>query len=259
MRFRPALASMVLAGALAVAPLQEGHAEGLKVLSAGAVKSALVDMIGQYAQTGGSVVGAIAQDYMPVGPLMKQLADGAKPDVVVLSEETMVDAVAKGFVQRDSVRTIGRVGIGVAVRQGAPQPDISTPDALKAALLAAKSIVYIDPTRGTSGRHFASVIERLGIAEQLKPKTTLGSGGYIVEPVGRGEIELGIHQITEILPVPGVTLVGPLPEAVQKITVYVAGIGAGAPNSAGAKALIEAVTGETARPVLAAKGFMAPK
>jgi molybdate transport system substrate-binding protein len=234
------------------------RAETVAVLSAGAVQSAMVDLIAAHSAAQGSGY-TVTQEYMPVGPLMKKLTDGAKPDVIILSEEAMVGAVEKGFVDKDSVRVIGRVGIGVAIKTGATAPDIATPEALKATLLAAKSIVYIDPTRGTSGKHFAGVIEAFGITDALKAKTTLGSGGYVVEPVGRGEVELGIHQITEILPVKGVTLLGPLPARVQKITVYVAGIARTATNPSGAKSLITHATGEQAQRVLATKGFMVGK
>ena len=96
-------------------------------------------------------------------------------------------------------------------------PDISTPDALRQTLLNAKSITYMDPTKGTSGKHFASVLDQLGIADQMRAKTTLGDVGFVVEPVARGDLELGIQQITEILPVKGAKLVGPLPDALQKV------------------------------------------
>src|SRR5205807_6774776 len=110
----------------------------------------------------------------------------------------------------------------VAVNENAPLPDISTPEAFKRSLLAARSVVYIDPKTGTSGKHVAEILQRLGIADEVNRKATLGQGGYITEPVGRGETAPGIHQISEILPVKGVRLVGPLPAELQKYTVYVA-------------------------------------
>ena len=120
---------------------------------------------------------------------------------------------------------IARAGVGVGVREGAPKPDISTPDAFKQAILGAKSIVYVDPAQGaTSGIHFAGVLQRLGIADAVKSKTILWPGGYAAEAVQKGQADLVVHQISEILPVKGVTLVGPLPGDLQKITIYAAGL-----------------------------------
>jgi molybdate transport system substrate-binding protein len=158
-------------------------------------------------------------------------------------------------VQRGA-KPIARVGIGVAVNEKAPSPDISTVEAFRRTLLAAKSVVYIDPKVGTSGKHVAEVLARLGIADEVNAKAKLGQGGYIVEPVGRGEIELGIHQISEILPVKGVKLVGPLPAELQKYTTYVA-----APVKATALTaeFIAYLTGPEARARLAAAGYSAPE
>src|SRR5438445_10029828 len=110
----------------------------------------------------------------------------------------------QGAVTPGTRTDIARTGMGVGVREGAPKPDISTPEAFKQTLLAAKSIVYVDPAQGaTSGIHFASVLQRLGIAEAVKAKTKLVPGGYPAELVAKGEAELVAHQISEILPVKG--------------------------------------------------------
>lgn len=140
--------------------------------------------------------------------------------MLVLSTDVVKDVESKGWGLTGSATPLGSVGVGVAVKQGMPLPDISTPDALRKTLLAAKSVTYMDPQKGTSGKHFAAVIDELGIADQMKSKTTLGDVGYVLEPVARGEIEVGIQQITEILPVKGAVLVGPLPASLQKITTY---------------------------------------
>jgi molybdate transport system substrate-binding protein len=116
---------------------------------------------------------------------------------------------------------IARTAIGVAVREGAPKPDISTVDAFKRALLEAKSIVYNDPAIGaTSGIHFASVLQRLGIADAVKSKSVLWQGGYAAEAILKGQAELCVHQISELLPVKGVVMVGPLPAELNKVTTY---------------------------------------
>ena len=115
--------------------------------------------------------------------------------------------------------------------------------------------MYIDPARGTSGKHFAGVLQQLGIAEQVNAKATLGSGGYVVAPVGKGEIELGVHQITEILPVPGVKLVGPLPPSLQKWTTYTAVAMPGAKSPDAARALVAFLTSADASAIFAPRAF----
>jgi molybdate transport system substrate-binding protein len=144
------------------------------------------------------------------------------------------------------------------VHERAVAPDISTPEALKQTLLAAKSITYIDPAKGTSGKHFAEVLQRLGISEAVKAKTRLADAGYVVEPVARGEIELGIQQITEILPVQGVKLVGPLPEPLQKITVYSAALTPHARDADAVRGFLAYLRGAEARGIFTAKGFSTP-
>jgi len=113
----------------------------------------------------------------------------------------------------------------------------------------------VDPEKGTSGKHFAQVLQRLGIAEEMRGRTTLGDSGYVVEPVARGDIEIGIQQITEILPVAGARLVGPLPEPLQKITVYTAALGAQAHEVAAAQAFLAYLCGGPAKAVFSSKGF----
>jgi molybdate transport system substrate-binding protein len=231
------------------APASPGE---LTILSGGAAKSGLTPVIQQYEAKAGAKVKA---EFQPMGKLTRMLADGAKPDIVVATSDVLPDIAAKGHVLPDTAVELGRVGVGVAVKDGAPLPDISTPEALKAALLAARSIIMINPATGTSGKHLAQVFADLGIADALKPKTTYLDGGYVVEPVGRGEIELGLHQITEILPVAGVRLVGPLPPSLQKVTVYVAAVGKDAPNKEAAQRFLEQLKSPDARAVIAAKGY----
>ena len=101
--------------------------------------------------------------------------------------------------------------VGVGVREGAPLPDLSSAEAFKKTLLAAKSLIYMDPGIGTSGKHVAEVLQRLGISKEVNSKARLGTGGQVAEAVARGEVELAIHQISEILPVEGVRFAGPLP------------------------------------------------
>ena len=225
------------------------NAQELRVLSGGAAKSLLEPLAASFPG------GKVDVRYQPMGPLAESLAQGAQVDLVVVTEETLPRLERQNLVKRGA-KPIARVGIGVAVNEKAPMPDISTVDAFRRTLLAAKSVVYIDPKIGTSGKHVAEVLERLGIASEVNAKARLGQGGYIVEPVGRGEIELGLHQISEILPVKGVKLAGPLPPQLQKYTTYVA-----APVAESRQVLdfIDHLTGPQARARLAQAGYTAPE
>jgi molybdate transport system substrate-binding protein len=217
----------------------------LRVLSGGAAKS-LVDPLAASFKGG-----VVKVDYQPMGRLVKSLEEGAEVDMVIVTEETLPGLERQRRVERGA-KPIARVGIGVAVNASAPAPDISTVENFKQALLAAKSIVYIDPKVGTSGKHVAEVLARLGISDEINRKSRLGQGGYIVEPVGRGEIELGIHQISEILPVKGVKLVGELPKELQKYTTYVA---VPVKQSRTVLDFIDHLTGPQARERLAQAGY----
>ena len=231
-------------GLLAAAPLAQ--AAEVHVFSAGAVKSIVSELVPVYEkETGNKVV----IEYGPMGFVRQKLA--AEPaDVVIMSDTVLEDSIAKGGVAPGSRTDIGRTGMGVAVREGAPKPDISTVEAFKRALLEAKSIVYVDPATGaTSGTHFAGVLEKLGIAEAVKPKAKLVPGGYPAELVANGEVEMVVHQISEIVPVKGVTLVGPLPKELQKITIYSAGVAAKSPHADVARGFAAFL----ARPTLRAK------
>jgi molybdate transport system substrate-binding protein len=156
-------------------------------------------------------------------------------------------------------RPLARVGIGVAVHEKAPLPDISTPEAMKKTLLAAKSVVHINPATGTSGRYVVEMFKKLDILEQMQAKTTLVDSGYAVAPVGRGEVELGIHQISEILPVKGVRLAGPLPAEFQRYTVYVGAPVPGGRHPEVVADFLKFLTGKEAQSRLAPAGYSAPQ
>jgi molybdate transport system substrate-binding protein len=224
-------------------------AQELRVLSGGAAKSLVEPLAASFP------TGKVDVRYQPMGRLVESLQQGTEVDLVIVTEETLPSLERENRVKRGA-KPLARVGIGVAVNEKAPTPDISTVEAFRRTLLAAKSVVYIDPKVGTSGKHVAEVLQRLGIAEQVNAKATLGQGGYIVEPVGRGEIELGIHQISEILPVKGVKLAGPLPPPLQKYTTYVA---APVRDSRAVLDFIDYLTGPQARARLAQAGYDPPQ
>ena len=226
------------------------HADQLNVLSGGAAKSFIEPLAATFPGH------TVKLEFQPMGRLTKSLADGYQADLVVVTSEVL-DQV-KGKVNIQNAKPVAQVGIGVAVNEKAPMPDISTVEAFKKTLLAAKSVVYIDPKVGTSGKHVAEILQRLGIAEQVNAKAKFGQGGYITEPVGRGEIELGIHQISEILPVKGVKLAGPLPAELQKYTVYVAVPVTQSSQQPVVSDFIKHLTGPAARARLAQAGYSPP-
>lgn len=195
----------------------------LTVLSAGAAKEVVKYLAEAFSRETGCLVDL---HFAPVGAIRESLMTGEAPDLVVLAAPVLTEFIQLGKVLPATVKEIGKVGVGIAVRTGEPLSDISTPEALRKTLLKAETLVYADPAGGaSSGIHFANVLERLGIANELQTKSRLLSGGYeIMEAIAAGRGQIGVQQITEILPVKGVTLVGPLPAELQKVTVYAAGV-----------------------------------
>ena len=248
------LLGLAIVLAAAGAPRGAAAAE-IKVLTAGAFKQVLVALVPDFEkQTGHKVI----VENETVGALTKRIEGGEAFDVAVLTPGAVNDLTGKGKFVAGSRANLARVGVGVMVKAGAPAPDISTVEAFKRALLGAKSVAYIDPASGgSSGIYISGLLDKLGIADQVKPKAKLKQGGYVADLIVKGEAELGIHQISEIVPVKEVTLVGPLPAEIQNYTVYAAGLGASAKDSEAAKALIKALTGPAAADVLKSKGMEA--
>jgi len=229
------------------------RAAELKLLTAGAFKATVLALIPEYERTSGNKV---TVDNDTVGALMKRIEAGESFDVVVMTPETVDKLTGEGKVISGSRANLARVGVGVMVKAGANKPDISTVEAFKKALLDAKSVSFIDPASGgSSGIYMEKLLQRLGLSDQVKPKEKLKQGGNVSDYVESGEAELGIQQISEILPHPGVALVGPLPKDIQNYTVYAAGIGTGTQNSAAAKALIASLVGPSAQTLFKSKGM----
>jgi molybdate transport system substrate-binding protein len=233
-----------------------GHsavAAEVKVLTAGAMRQVVVAVVPAFEQQTGHKV-TVTND--TVGALSRRIQGGEAFDVAVLTPAAIDDLAGKGKVSPGTRTNLARVGVGVMVKAGASRPDISSVDAFKRALLAAKTVAYIDPASGgSSGIYFAGLLEKLGIANEIAPKAKLKKGGYVADLVVSGEAELGVHQISEIVPVSGVTLVGPLPPEIQNFTVYAAGVGAAASDAEAAKALIRVLAGPAAAAVLKEKGM----
>jgi molybdate transport system substrate-binding protein len=244
-----------LAAALGIALLADGRpaaADELHVLSAGAVRSVVEAVAPAFERETGH---KLALAFGPVGVTRKRLASDPA-DVVIMSDVAVDAAIKEGALVAGSRADIARTAMGVGVRDGAPKPDIATAEAFKRALLAARSITYVDPAQGaTSGIHFAGLLRTFGIADAVKPKTTLVAGGYPAELVAKGEVEMVVHQISEIVPVKGVTLVGPLPREVQKITVYSAGIATKAAAPEAARAFVAFLGSPAVKPKFATAGL----
>ena len=246
-RIASAIAVVLLAGGLTGA-----HAAEITLLSAGAVRSVVSGLAESFTQESGHSVKAT---FGTVGVVRQKLASEAA-DVVIVSDTVIEELLKQNAVVAGSRADIARAGVGVGVREGAPKPDISTPDAFKQTLLAAKSLVYVDPAQGaTSGIHFAGVLQRLGIADAVKGKTILWPGGYAAEAVAQGDAEVVVHQISEILPVKGVTLVGPLPRELQKITIYSAGLATKSATPDAAKTFIAYLPRPASKAKFAASGL----
>ncbi|AMN41883.1 molybdate ABC transporter periplasmic protein [Rhodoplanes sp. Z2-YC6860] len=232
---------------------QPASAAEIKVLTTGAFKQVLLALVPEYEKATGNKV---VVDNGTVGQLQKRVDDGEAFDVLVLSPKGIDDYIKSGKIAAGSNARVGKVGVGVMVKEGAPKPDIGTVDAFKQALLKAKTVGYIDPASGgSSGIYVADLLVKLGIADHIKPKAKLQKGGHVSDLVKAGEAEIGIHQIGEIIGQPGVTLVGPLPAEIQNYTVYAVGVGAHAKEAEAAKAFIKVLTGPSAASVLKSKGL----
>jgi len=228
----------------------------ISVLCAGAARGSVVPLLESFQRETGHT---IKFDYGTAGQILAKLKDGQRPDVVIITLPVVADLEKAGTVAAGSVTPLARTGIGVGVLEGAPSPDISSVEAFRKALLAARAVAYIDPAvGGTSGKHFAGVLAKLGIEAAIKPKAVLVPGGYAAERVAKGEADLVVHQISEILPVKGVKLVGPLPAELQLYTTYTAGLMAGSPNAEAARGLIQYLSGPAARKSYADRGMEAP-
>jgi molybdate transport system substrate-binding protein len=247
-------ASTVLATALILAMSQIAKAAEIKVVSGGAFKQVLTALATQYEKESGNKVEVT---YQTVGQHLVLIRDGKEEfDVAVLTPEGIDGLAKEGKVVPGTRADLAKVGVGVVVKAGAPLPDISTDDAFRRALLAAKSVAYIDPKAGgSSGIYVAGLLKRLGIADAVNAKAVLVQGGAVADRVADGEAEIGVHQISEILPVAGVTLVGPLPADIQNFTVYSAGVGTEAKDAVAAKDFVRFLTGPHALPIIKAKGM----
>jgi molybdate transport system substrate-binding protein len=247
-------AGLLLGAAIGMGMMaQTASAAEIKVLTTGAFRSVVVALVPEFEKATGHKV---VVDNGTVGQLQKRVDGGEAFDVLVLSPKGIEDYIKGGKIAAGSNARLAKVGVGVMVKDGAPKPDVGTVDAFKQTLLKAKTVGYIDPASGgSSGIYVAGLLEKLGIADQVKPKAKLKQGGHVSDLVKSGEAEVGIHQMSEIVGQAGVTLVGPLPAEIQNYTVYVVGLSTAAKEAEAAKAFIKVLTGPSAAGVLKSKGM----
>jgi molybdate transport system substrate-binding protein len=244
--------SVALMGVLAAVTPNGAKAAELKVLTSVALTSVLDELAPLFEKATGIKLNT---DYNLIAAHRKRILDGESGDVILLSRGVMEELQKQNKFAGGLVNVAG-TPVSMAARAGAAKPDISTVDAFKQTLLSARSIVYADPAKGgASGVYFARVLDRLGIAEQMRAKTILVPGAQAAEVVAKGEAELGVAQGSEIVPVAGAQLIGPLPGEFASTTTFTAGIGAASTSPEQAKELIKFLTGPEAGPKFRAKGF----
>jgi len=225
-----------------------GAAE-LKVLSGNGAKAAVTALMAQFERTRGH---KITLHFEVNAALKRKIEAGEAFDVAVLNPPVVEELIKHGKIVTGSRRDIGRAGLGVAVRSGAPKPDISSVDAFRRALLAANGVAY--PGQGASGIYFASLVDRLGIAAEMKGKMRPMPAEDTVEVVARGDADMVVVVSSRIYDVPGVDPVGPIPAELQTMIGFAAGLSAAAKEPEAGQALIRFVSSPEAAPIIKAKG-----
>jgi len=226
------------------------QAAEIDVWATAALRQAFQVLVPQFERDSGYKV---AMHWVPTVDLMNRLKAGEVTDLVISTAGNIAELTSVGVLGRESWIALAKSGVGVAVRAGAAKPAIGNADALKRTLLAAKSIVY---STGPSGVYMIQLIERLGITEALKPKVKQVKGEPTGAVVARGDAEIGFQQISELLPVRGIDIVGPLPSEVQEITIFSAGVHVKAKAPAPASAFARYVAAPAAGAVLKQTGLV---
>jgi molybdate transport system substrate-binding protein len=246
----------IAASSLVIALFGAGHpadAAEIRLLSAASMRTVYNEIIGDFERASGHKV---IIRYGTMGAITERVMDGEGADLVISSPASISSLVKRGRIDADSQVTFAKTGVGIVVPAGTPKPRIASSDDLKTALLAAKTIVYADPAGGgAAGIHIARVIEKLGISEQLKPKTKLGAGGDVTEiTLAQGDGALGLTQASEIVGKAGAEFVA-LPDELRNYTGYTAGTPTGAKPSEAVVAFIEFLKSPAASAVMKAKGM----
>jgi molybdate transport system substrate-binding protein len=247
-------ALMAFLFAVFVLTSQSSCSAEIEILSANGMREVMEDLRPKFERLTNH---RLAITFATVGVIVQRITSGETADVVIVPRQGIDQLVKDGKASKGAVVVIARSGIGLVVRKGATKPDISTPEALRQALLAAKSITYLDPAAGgTTGVHFLKVLDRLGISAQMKPKTVLHASardaGLLV---AKGDAEIGVNLIQELMPLPGIEHVGPLPGDLQLTLVFAATIMTGTKDVASSKALIGFLLTPEAAAVIKSKGM----
>jgi molybdate transport system substrate-binding protein len=249
--FRPGARTLLVAAALLLTRAAFGD---ISVATSGTFTAALLELVPQLERvTNDRVVTAATSIGAGADSIPNRLQRGEVIDVVIASDAVIAQLIADGLVFADSRVDLVRSSISVAVRTGAPRPDISSVDALRQTLLAAKSVAYSGSVSGmyVSGELFA----RLGIAEQMAAKSRKIDRERVGAVVARGEAELGFQQLSELLPIAGIDIVGPLPAEVQKVSVFSAGVAKTSRHQDAARALIRVLASPAAAHTVAKTGL----
>ena len=228
----------------------------IKVLASTAMKTSMDMLMPQFEQASGHKT---SFTYGPSARIAKQVADGDANDVTIVTDAGIDDLIKKGRIVPGSRADLARSAMALAVQKGAPRPDISTVEKFKQAMLAAKSLGMSNPVGGgASGAILAGIFDKLGIAEQMKPKLTYGPGGpagLIGNFLVRKDVEIGIQQMPELMAVPGIDIVGTLPFGNDTVSVFSAGVSTGATDAGAARALIQFLTTPAAKAAIKSKGM----
>jgi molybdate transport system substrate-binding protein len=250
MRIGPLAAAAKLGSIALLAQGVAAMAAEVKVLAGAALPGVIGELVPQFERATGH---KIVVQYAASAALRRQTDAGEAFDLVITVSERVDDLIKQGKIAGDTRVDIARIGIGVAVREGAPKPDISSVDAFKRALLRAKSVTYAP--EGATGEHFAKVLDRLGVADQVKGKAQPNATARVPQVVANGEIELAIGSTATFSSAKGVQLVGLLPAELQSWLVVAAGVSSTAKQPEAAKGLIKYLKTPEAAAVLKAKGM----
>jgi molybdate transport system substrate-binding protein len=243
--------------ALLFAQIREVSAVELNVLAAGAVEAVVRDVVGSFEKENGHTV---KLTYAPVGALRDKIYAGEPADLTIVTPVIIEQLLARGLVHSGTRTDLGRVGGGIAVRKGVPRPAIGTPEELKQTLVTAKEIYYADPKIATAGAYFLQVADRLGIGEEVRRTgRTAGGGKDSMELMARSTVEaIGLTQISEILSVPEVELVGPYPGDLQLMTTYTGILLERTPHPAAAEAFLRFLTSPPVQARFRQQGYEVP-
>jgi molybdate transport system substrate-binding protein len=244
-------------GVASVLLFAAADAAEIKVMSSGGFTAAYQDLTPVFERTSEHTVTTAYGASMGGAPdsIPSRLARGEPADVVIMASTALDDLIKQGKVVPGSRVDLARSSIGMAVRAGAPKPDISSVDGLKRALLEAKSIAY---SASASGVYLSTVMfPRLGIADQIKDKAKRIESERVGTVVARGDAEIGFQQVSELLPIAGIDYVGPLPPEVQQVSIFSAGIAVGAKEPDAARSLIQFLASPAAAPVVTKTGMEA--